>query len=138
MTDARTDLTGRWTGVYFYPVHPEWNPDDDLPPTPFTAELFDAAGLVTGSTEEPDVFGEPDAPPIPATLEGHHFDGELTFTKFPDGGGQIHSIDYIGTISADGNSVAGRWIIHGEWSGTFQMQRKVLASVVSSELSATV
>lgn len=137
MTDARIDLTGRWTGVYFYPVHPEWNPDDDLPPVPFTAELQDVAGLVTGTTLEPDDF-EPDAPPIPATLEGHHFDGELTFTKFPDGGGQIHSIDYIGTISTDGNSVGGRWIIHGEWSGTFQMQRKVVASVVSAEQAATV
>ena len=122
MTDARIDLTGRWTGVYFYPVHPEWNPEDDLPPVPFTAELQDAAGLVTGTTLEPDDF-EPDARPIPATLEGHHFDDELIFTKFPDGGGQIHSIDYIGTISADANSVGGRWIIHGEWSGTFQMQR---------------
>lgn len=138
MSDARIDLTGRWTGVYFYPVHPEWNPDDDLPPTPFAAELLDAVGQVTGSTEEPDVFGETDAPPIPASLEGHHVDRELTFTKFPDGGGQIHSIDYIGSISPDGNSVSGQWIIHGEWSGTFRMQRKVVATVVSREQTATV
>jgi len=138
MTDARVDLTGRWTGVYFYPVHPEWNPDDDLPPTPFAAKLLDAAGLVSGSTVEPDVLGEPDAPPIPATLEGHHFDGELIFTKFPDGGGQMHSIDYIGSISADGNSVSGQWIIHGEWSGTFQMQRKVTSVEATARHAARV
>jgi len=137
MTGAH-DLTGRWTGVYFYPVEPDWNPDDDLPPTPFTAELADVGGRVTGSTLEPDVLGHAGAPPIPATLEGHHFDGELTFTKFPDGGGHIHTIDYIGTIAADGNSVSGNWVIHGEWSGTFAMQRRIVASVVSSELSATV
>ena len=124
MSEER-NLTGRWTGVYFYPVDPELNPEDDLPPTPFTAELRDAGGHVTGTTLEPDVFGAPDAPPIPATLEGHRLDGQLTFTKFPDGGGQVHSIDYIGSISGDGNSISGQWIIHGEWSGTFRMQRKV-------------
>lgn len=124
MSEER-NLTGRWTGVYFYPVDPELNPDDDLPPTPFTAELRDGGGHVTGTTLEPDVFGAPDAPPIPATLEGSRLDGHLTFTKFPNGGGQVHSIDYIGSISGDGNSVSGQWIIHGEWSGTFRMQRKV-------------
>lgn len=61
----------------------------------------------------------------PATLEGHRLDGQLTFTKFPDGGGQVHSIDYIGSISGDGNCVSGQWIIHGTWSGTFRMQRKL-------------
>jgi hypothetical protein len=134
---ADTDLTGRWTGIYFYPVDPEWNPEDDLPPTPFTAELIDAGGLVTGTTLEPDTFGYEDAPPIPAALEGHHFDGELTFTKFPDGGGQVHTIDYIGTIAADRNSISGRWIIHGEWSGTFQMQRKVTTATVGAEQAAS-
>lgn len=136
MTSA-IDLTGRWTGVYFYPVDPDWNANDDLPATPFTAELADVGGMVTGSTLEPDILGDSGAPPIPATLEGHHFDGELTFTKFPDGGGQLHTIDYIGAIAADGNSISGQWIIHGEWSGAFTMQRKVVSSVVSSELSAT-
>jgi len=135
---ATIDLTGRWTGVYFYPVDPEWNANDNLPATPYSAELADVGGMVTGSTLEPDLLGDPDAPPIPATVEGHHFDGELTFTKFPDGGGQLHTIDYIGAISPDGNSISGRWIIHGEWSGTFTMQRKVVSSVVSSEQSATV
>ena len=134
---ASIDLTGLWTGVYFYPIDPDWNANDNLPATPFTAELADVGGMVTGSTLEPDVLGDSGAPPIPATLEGHHFDGELTFTKFPAGGGQIHTIDYIGTIAADGNSISGRWIIHGEWSGTFEMQRKVVASVVSTELSVT-
>jgi hypothetical protein len=138
MPAAGADLTGRWTGVYFYPVHPDWNPDDALPPTAFTADLIDVAGRVTGSTLEPDTSGLPDAPAIPATLEGDHFNGELVFTKFPDGGGQLHSIDYVGTIAADGNQIAGQWIIHGEWSGTFRMQRRIVASVVSAEQSATV
>lgn len=133
-----TNLTGRWTGVYFYPVDPEWNPDDDIPPTPFTAELQDVVGLVTGTTLEPDMFGGPSEPSIPATLDGHHLDGQLTFTKYPNGGGQIHSIDYIGSISGDGNSVSGQWIIHGEWSGTFHMQRKITPVSATREVDAAV
>ncbi len=132
------DLTGRWTGVYFYPIDPDWNANDNLPATPFTAELTDDAGLVRGTTIEPDSLGPPGAPPIPATLEGHHFNGDLTFTKFPNGGGQTHTIDYIGAISDDGNSISGRWIIHSEWSGTFQMQRKVTSATVGAEQAATV
>lgn len=133
---GETNLTGRWTGVYFYPVDPELNPGDDLPPTPFTAELRDVDGHVTGTTLEPDVFGPPDAAPIPATLEGHRLDGRLTFTKFPDGGRQIHSIDYLGSISGDGNSVSGQWIIHGEWSGTFRMQRRVAPTAAVATTTA--
>ena len=132
------NLTGRWTGVYFYPVDPEWNPDDDLPPTPFTAELQDVGGLVTGTTLEPDVFGGAAEPPISSTLDGHRLDGQLTFTKFPNGGGHVHSIDYIGSISGDGNSVSGQWIIHGEWSGTFHMQREITPVSASREVDAAV
>ncbi len=79
------------------------NPDDTAPATPFTAELTDDAGHVAGRTVEPDMFGGPYAPPIPALIDGSHADGELTFTKFPEGGGQTHTIDYAGTISGDGN-----------------------------------
>ncbi|MGH7019014.1 MAG: hypothetical protein ACREEY_03995 [Brevundimonas sp.] len=132
-----TDLSGRWAGIYFYPVDAEFNPDDDLPPTPFSADLRDVAGEVSGSTLEPDAFGPAGAPPIPAQLEGHHFDGQLVFTKFPDGGGQTHSIDYVGSISADGNSVAGRWVIHGDWSGTFRMQRSLAPANATLEVATT-
>ena len=130
------DLTGRWEGVYFYPVDEELNPFDELAPTPFTAELADNAGMVEGRTLEPDLFSGADASPIPARLEGHHADGELTFTKFPEGGGQVHTIDYVGSISRDANSISGRWIIYGEWEGTFRMQRRVVASGVTTRTTA--
>ena len=138
MSEGGLDLTGRWTGVYFYPIDPELNPEDDLPPTAFTAELRDVAGHVTGTTLEPDMFGEPGDPPIPATLEGHRLDGQLTFTKFPDGGGQLHSIDYLGAISGDGNSISGQWIIHGVWSGTFRMQRRIVPVAVARQVDTAV
>lgn len=114
------------------------NPFDDLPPTPFTAELIDRLGHVTGRTTEPDMFGGPDAAPIPATLDGHHAGGELVFTKFPEGGGQIHTIDYVGAISDDANSVSGRWIIYGVWEGVFRMQRRVVTTEASVEVRASV
>ncbi|MNS77969.1 hypothetical protein D3C86_1805940 [compost metagenome] len=82
-------------------------------------------------------LGPAGAPPIPARLEGHHFDGQLVFTKFPNGGGQTHSIDYVGSISADGNSIAGRWVIHGDWSGTFRMQRRPAPINVALDVAAT-
>ncbi len=138
MSEAAHDLTGRWTGVYFYPVDPEVNPDDDWPPTPFTAVLLDAGGRITGSTLEPDTLGPDGSPPIAAVLEGHHLEGQLIFTKFPDSERQIDTIDYVGEISGDGNSIGGRWIIHGDWSGTFQMQRKVVTAGATAEASTSV
>jgi len=135
LSDAE-DLSGRWTGVYFYPVDPEWNPDDDMPPTPFTADLEDVGGRVTGTTLEPDVLGPSGSPPIPATIEGERIGLRLDFTKFPDGGGQTHSIDYHGDISVDGHVISGTWVIHGEWSGAFQMQRRV-ATVETKAVAET-
>lgn len=121
----RIDLTGRWTGVYFYPVDADWNADDDLPATPFTAELMDRGGYLTGATVEPDLTGPPGAPPIEATLEGDRSGLRIGFTKTP-AGRQTHTIDYQGEISADGDMIDGVWIIHGNWSGTFRMQRRSL------------
>ncbi|MFO0411474.1 MAG: hypothetical protein ACK51B_01230, partial [bacterium] len=50
---ADIDLTGRWTGVYFYPVDPVHSPFDDYPPTPFLAELCDVAVMQYMSIENP-------------------------------------------------------------------------------------
>ncbi|MDQ8029599.1 MAG: hypothetical protein REJ23_12810 [Brevundimonas sp.] len=132
----RIDLTGRWTGIYFYPLDAEWNPDDDLPPTPFTAELTDAGGSVTGTTTEPDTLNGAGQPDIPAILDGRH-DGEvLTFTKFPEGGGHDDPIEYTGLISEDGDSIAGSWSIHDDWSGTFRMQRRTVSDTVADTVEA--
>ena len=115
------DLTGPWTGVYFYPVHAEWNPDDSMAPTPFKAEVVDLEGHITGTTGEPDLNSGPGYPDIRAVIEGHREGLTLFFTKFPEG--RIHTIDYVGDIAADGDSISGQWIIHGDWSGVFRMQR---------------
>jgi hypothetical protein len=127
------DLSGRWTGVYFYPEDAEFNANDNLPATPFTAELSDRNGHVTGTTLEPDLLGSPGAPPITATIEGDRLGGRLIFTKFPEGDRQTHTIDYDGDISEDGDTIEGRWIIHGDWSGAFRMQRRTLRDTAEAQ-----
>lgn len=119
-----TNLTGRWTGVYFYPEDGFWNANDNYPPTPFAADLVDDLGLISGTTLEPDLTGPVRHAEIRASLEGRRSASELSFTKYPDSPRQ-DPIHYAGIVSADGNSIEGTWIIPGEWSGTFRMKRKV-------------
>ena len=129
MSEATHDLTGRWTGVYFYPVDPVQNPFDDCPPTPFVAELRDAEGVVTGTTSEPDVmYGNAD---IPSVIDGSHDGSTLRFAKFSDAReGFEEAIHYEGAISNDGQTIQGRWSIPGWWSGEFRMQRQSGAAAI--------
>jgi hypothetical protein len=121
---ADIDLTGRWTGVYFYPVDPVQNPFDDCPPTPFVADLRDVAGTVTGTTSERDVMYDASAI-IPSVIEGSHDGSTLRFVKFSDAPeGFEDAIHYDGAISGDGLTVEGQWSILDAWSGTFRMQRQ--------------
>lgn len=122
---AAIDLTGRWTGVYFYPADHAWNAFDDMPPTAFSAMLEDAAGLVTGTTSEEDVLGRNGGVWIGSVIQGRHDGRRLTFVKFTqsrEGFGE--PIHYDGDISSDGLSIEGRWDIPGKWSGPFRMQRQ--------------
>jgi len=129
------DLTGRWTGVYFYPHDPDWNANDNMPATPFTAELTDVSGAVIGKTIEPDLLFA-DGVEVRAVVEGRHDGAHLTFTKTPDGRDRDHVILYDGDISPDGNVISGRWTIPGNWSGDFRMQRRTVEDAVSGEVAA--
>jgi len=131
---AEADLSGTWTGVYFYPEDTAWNANDTYPPTPFTAELVDDQGLVSGTTLEPDLTGPVRNLEVRASIEGRRAGAELRFTKYPDSPRQ-DPIHYTGEISADGNSIDGHWVIPGDWSGTFRMQRR--APPVTAGLEAT-
>lgn len=129
------DLSGRWTGVYLYPHDPDWNANDNMPATPFTAELTDMAGVVIGTTMEPDLLFS-DGVDVRAVLEGRHDGIRLTFTKTPDGRDRDHVILYDGEISADGQSISGRWTIPGSWSGDFRMQRRSVSEAVADSMGA--
>lgn len=142
---AGIDLTGRWTGVYFYPLDAESNPFDTLPPTPFDAEIIDRQGVLTGAITEPDTLAPEPTEVLTARLIGSHLDGEVAFTKHPDSAGAVfgdfdipHAIEYLGLLSPDANSIAGEWHILGDWSGAFRMQRKVVSTDVAVERTAAV
>jgi hypothetical protein len=132
------DLTGSWTGVYFYPTDSIYNPFDSFPPTPFEAELTQVGSRVSGRTLEPDMLSGAGAPDIPAVLEGHFGDGVLVFTKFAEGGGHVDPILYEGLVSADGDEIAGTWTIKDDWSGLFRMQRRVVSTETAVEREAVI
>lgn len=110
---SELDLTGRWAGVYFYP-------NDDLPATAFTAALEEVNGHLSGLTAEPD--SRRPGRTLEAEIEGQRTGPSVVFTKQPDGGRP--SIEYVGEISPDGQSVVGTWTIIDNWSGTFRMDRR--------------
>lgn len=136
MNAGGPDLSGHWTGVYFYPDDNLYNANDDNPPTPFTAELLDDHGVVSGSTLEPDLAGPVAGGEVRALIEGSRTSAELRFTKYPDSPRQ-DPIHYTGLVSADGNAVSGDWVIPGEWSGTFRMQRRVAPAAAEVKAEAT-
>ncbi len=140
---AETDLSGRWTGVYFYPLDAELNPFDTLPPTPFDAEIVDNGGNLSGEISEPDTMGPEPTALLRATMTGSHVNGEVVFTKHPGSPGDEFNdfeipdaIEYLGTLSLDGNSISGRWHILDDWSGAFRMQRRTVEEAVYEEAPA--
>ena len=119
------DLGGQWTGVYFYPVESRFNPLDDRAPTSFLAELTDAGGIVAGTTLEEDTFDANSSMPLKASVQGSHDGVRLTFVKVTEAKqGFVKPIHYEGEVSADGNTIKGRWFVPGCSSGTFRMQRR--------------
>lgn len=137
MSEGGPDLTGRWTGIYFYPDDSAWNANDNYPPTPFTTELVDDHGVISGSTLEPDLTGPVPGGEVRALIEGSRAGAEVRFTKYPDSP-RKSPIHYAGVVSSDGNAVSGEWVIPGNWSGTFRMQRRVAPATAEVEATASV
>lgn len=113
----RLDLSGRWAGVFFYPD----GAPDDFVPTSFLAILDEHGSHFTGQTTERD-YWSPVGADLHAVLEGQRTGLSLAFTKIPDGGRV--TIEYVGELTPDGQTIRGRWHILGNWSGTFEMQRQ--------------
>ncbi len=125
------DMTGAWEGIYNYPR--------GLPPSGFRAELRDAAGAITGETEE---RGDADQAGLTlhALIVGTRSDTAVVFTKRYDALARAaHPVRYEGTLSPDGDEVTGRWTIPGSWSGSFIMVRAARrATPVAIEAAETV
>jgi len=110
------NITGAWNGVYSYA---------NGKPVAFRFDF--ASGTCTGRSEEPNTFGQRDAPKLFATLVCSATSlapGQvITITKTYDGtGGVSHAVNYVGTVSADLRSISGRWTVNGT-RGNFTMSR---------------
>ena len=106
-----SDLSGRWSGFYSYPVA--------LPPVPFEAELRDLAGRLTGTTTEVS-----EGRSLNAVLDGHRSGRSVRFAKMYDAADEEYdTVEYVGELSDSDNEIGGRWRISGAWSGSFLMVR---------------
>ena len=97
--------------------------NNSQPAVPFTLAITTAAdGNFTGETTEPPTFGNGSSVALTAGVKGLISDTTLQFTKTYDGsGGQTHSVEYAGSIGADGRSMKGTWRVdqlHGTFSAT--------------------
>ena len=116
MPNDRSNLSGQWSGEFSYPRH-------SGPTTPFLARLGDRGGRLDGTIIEPDVFG---GGTIEASIAGVRHGSGVDFTKTygpPAPFGYDAPVDYVGQVSADGNTIAGVWSLL-EFDGRFEMRRE--------------
>lgn len=113
MTDTR-DVSGVWYGSFAgtFGVHPNR----------FIAHLEEVGGSISGTTSEPDDFG--DAGVLNAYVSGTRAGGTVQFVKQYDGAAHCaYAVDYSGTIVDDGTEITGEWRF-GRFSGQFIMARE--------------
>lgn len=113
MTDKR-DVSGVWYGRFAgtFGVYPNR----------FIAHLEEVGGSISGTTSEPDDFG--DAGVLNAYVSGARDGDAVRFVKQYDGAAHCaHSVDYSGTIADDGTEITGEWCF-GRFSGQFVMARE--------------
>ncbi|MBE9032808.1 hypothetical protein IQ266_24025 [filamentous cyanobacterium LEGE 11480] len=101
-----TDLSGTWLGTY-------WHNGE---PTRFEATLVQGGNGLSGRMQDDGPLGE-------AQVVGDIVGRKVSFSKTYIGA-QSHSIDYAGTISEEGDSISGSWIIRGtRHSGNWEAKR---------------
>ena len=121
---AGINLSGLWLGSFAYP-------QGQGPTTPFIAKLVDRDGSLTGETVEPNISFTSEA--LEAFLVGSRQGVSVDFTKTYDGASDAaHAVDYVGRLSADGNSIVGVWSMDG-LDGTFEMYREAVWEEVAGE-----
>jgi hypothetical protein len=110
-----TDLSGGWSGNYIYP--------GSLAPVPFTLELRDSGGRLSGIVTEPAPAymggGE-----VQAVITGARSGSSVRFTKVYDALEHfLAPVRYEGAVDEDETEISGHWHIEGDWSGGFVMTR---------------
>jgi hypothetical protein len=119
-------LTGVWQGLYSYPQGAE--------DVPFTATLFEAGSLLSGSVHEPCLMGGAPGEILNASLRGSRDGSTVSFIKTYDGSNpNYRSVQYAGSANEDATEIEGRWTIPGVWSGRFLMMRSGNAPAEQAE-----
>ena len=124
------NLSGLWMGSYAYP-------GGVAPTTPFLARIEDLDGRFSGTTMEPDNVTGGEG--LEADIAGHRQGNAVDFTKtYRTGNSEFFEpIDYVGRLSADGNSVTGVWSLQ-EMNGTFEMFREAVWEEEAEEEASVV
>lgn len=127
-----TDLTGVWSGEYWYRGAGR--------PIPFTAHIIETAGSFTGTTLEPATFGSPGLTELSADIAGTR--GELTvrFTKLYHSAQGVHRdpISYAGTVNDTLTTIDGDWRLPSGYSGRFMLVRASRGAKAEAKKSAAV
>ncbi len=98
-----SDLTGLWSGEYWY--------NGGGQPTPFSAHLVDSLGTITGTTLEPNTFAHPGLIELSADITGARGELSVRFTKLYHAAPGVHRdpIFYSGTVDPKFTMIDGDW-----------------------------
>jgi hypothetical protein len=112
-----SDLTGLWSGEYWY--------DGGGQPTPFSAHLVDSLGTITGTTLEPNTFAHPGLIELSADISGTRGELSVRFTKLYHAAPGVHRdpIRYSGTVDPNFTMIDGDWRLPQGFSGRFVLVR---------------
>ena len=114
------NLSGAWTGFI----------DDDARSFPFSLTLTDTDGVLTGMTEELNVWGRGTGELVYGQVHGHRDGPTVNFRKVYElEGEEDRPVIHIGFISEDGWRIEGRWIVAGDRSGRFMLDRVATAGM---------
>ena len=122
MRKKNKNLSGQWSGEFAYPAHAG----------PVTT-MEDHGGQLSGTIIEPDIVTG--AATAEAVFTGIRHGSTVDFTKSygPRASyGYENPVDYVGSISADGNTISGVWSLL-EFDGTFEMRREAAEYEVEQE-----
>lgn len=118
MSGDPLDMTGLWHGTYSYVGYAHET-------TPFVANIVDGGGHLSGTIIEPSAYEEAEhggGEEVESVFEGARGEQAVDFTKTYQGVMWNHSVDYVGKLSADGQTVTGMWSVD-TLDGTFEMHR---------------
>ena len=107
-------LTGDWRGSYDYLGGTDHT-------SSFTARIEENGTHLSGEKIEPDRRGG--SAPGRASIVGVRESSKVSFTAFGTPHSvALNSIDYVGTVSEDGNTISGMWAFQ-IFDGPFEMHR---------------